>query len=513
MSEPAAGAGIEAAIETASRFLTFRINQRLYALPASEIAEVIRIPPIARIPQSPKGLLGVANLRGSVLPVASLRGLLGHQESEEQRTERAIVLAGTPVAVAVDSVEALVSLGAERVETGQAELAAEPGELLRGAFQAQAHRDVAKILDIEALLNAAFAQRERRRGVPSAIGRGGSLQQSDEPDNDAQLLVTFEVAGQEYALELDLVQEIVPLPAALTVEPRAEAVVLGVTTFRDSLLPLLSLRGMLGFPLAAAAEARSKVIVTAVAGVTVGLVADRMRSVLSADPRLIEPTPRALAARMGGETAIRAIYRGGGGKRLISLIASEQLFREDVMQRLADQHPAAQSVDSADGTHAERDEARFLVFRLGDEEFGLPIESVDEVARVPREITRVPKTPKFLEGVVNLRGEVLPVVDQRSRFDMPKFAGDPERRRLVVVRTQRHRAGLIVDSVSEVLRTSRQAIEAAPELTDEISRLVDGTINLHAAGRMVLLLAPAELLSRAEHGLLDKFETAGAPAS
>ena len=99
MSEPAAGAGIEAAIETASRFLTFRINQRLYALPASEIAEVIRIPPIARIPQSPKGLLGVANLRGSVLPVASLRGLLGHQESEEQRTERAIVLAGTPVAV------------------------------------------------------------------------------------------------------------------------------------------------------------------------------------------------------------------------------------------------------------------------------------------------------------------------------------------------------------------------------------------------------------------------------
>ena len=234
MSEPAAGAGIEAAIETASRFLTFRMGQRLYALPASEISEVIRIPPIARIPQSPKGLLGVANLRGSVLPVASLRGLLGHQESEEQRTERAIVLAGTPVAVAVDSVEALVSLGAERVETGQAELAAEPGELLRGAFQAQAHRDVAKILDIEALLNAAFAQRERRRGVPSAIGRGGPLQQSDEPDNDAQLLVTFEVAGQEYALELDLVQEIVPLPAALAVEPRAEALVLGVTTFRDS---------------------------------------------------------------------------------------------------------------------------------------------------------------------------------------------------------------------------------------------------------------------------------------
>ena len=60
-----------------------------------------------------------------------------------------------------------------------------------------------------------------------------------------------------------------------------------------------------------------------------------------------------------------------------------------------------------------------MVFRLGDDEFGLPIEAVDEVARVPDQITRLPKTPKFLEGVVNLRGEVLPVVDQRRRFDMP----------------------------------------------------------------------------------------------
>ena len=62
------------------------------------------------------------------------------------------------------------------------------------------------------------------------------------------------------------------------------------------------------------------------------------------------------------------------------------------------------------------------MFRLGDDEFGLPIDAVDEVARVPDQITRVPKTPKFLEGVVNLRGEVLPVVDQRRRFDMPELA-------------------------------------------------------------------------------------------
>ena len=73
------------------------------------------------------------------------------------------------------------------------------------------------------------------------------------------------------------------------------------------------------------------------------------------------------------------------------------------------------------------EERQFVVFRLGDDEFGLPIEAVNEVARVPEQITRLPRTPKFLEGVVNLRGEVLPVVDQRRRFDMPRARGAGQR--------------------------------------------------------------------------------------
>ena len=79
-------------------------------------------------------------------------------------------------------------------------------------------------------------------------------------------------------------------------------------------------------------------------------------------------------------------------------------------------------------------------------------------------------------------------------------------RRLIVVRTERHRAGLIVDAVLEVLRCSADKIEPAPNLTNEAVRLVQGVINLEKVGRMVLLLDPAELLTRAERGLLDAFE-------
>jgi purine-binding chemotaxis protein CheW len=300
------------------------------------------------------------------------------------------------------------------------------------------------------------------------------------------------------------VQEIIPAPTSVTALAHSEAVVLGLTAVRDTLLPLLSLRTLLGFPSKQTAPDREKVLIVKVGGARVGLVADRARAVVAADTRLLDPVPPALAARTGGESRIRAVYRGEAGRRLISILSSQQLFRDDVMQKLT-------AEQRSQGGHAEpvaslaRQELTFLVFRLGDDEFGLPIDTVVEVARVPDQITRLPKTPKFLEGVVNLRGEILPVIDQRRRFDMPPLA-KADGRRLIVIKTERHRAGVIVDGVSGVLRSSPSAVDPAPELTDDTSRLVRGLINLPAASRIVLLLDPTELLTRAEQGLLDKFE-------
>jgi purine-binding chemotaxis protein CheW len=489
----------------ALRFLTFRLGERLYALRAGDVAEVIRVPNVARVPQGPQALLGIANLRGSVLPAVSLRGLLGMEAIAIGATARAIVLdLGAPVALVVDAVDALVEVAPDSVESRPAELGAEPGERLVGAFETGTERRVAKIIDIKGLLDAAFAQRARPQRQAHRIGATGDFETAVAVAAKAEMLVTFEVAGQEFALDLAAVQEILPAPATLTAVPRAEALVLGMTTLRETLLPLLSLRGLLGFPPAPAANAREKVVVMKVAGAQVGLVADRARAIVAADPGLVDPIPPVLASRTGGEARIRAIYRGESGRRLISILAPEQLFREDVMQRLS-ANRASQATQAPEAAATQQDELNFLVFRLGGDEFGLPIDAVDEVAQVPAQITRVPKTPKFLEGVVNLRGDVLPVIDQRRRFEMPR-ADQLQGRRLVVVRTERHRAGLIVDSVVDVLRIAANAIEPAPDLTDETARLVRGVVNLEQSDRIVLLLDPTELLTRAERGLLDAFQ-------
>jgi purine-binding chemotaxis protein CheW len=481
------------------RFLTFGVAGRLYALGAETVSEVMRVPAYARVPLAPKALLGVANLRGTILPLVSLRVLLGLEDTGT--AERAIVLDGG-AALTVDGVDALVLVG----EVASAESGAEAGEKLLGAFDTG--HGVAKILDVPALLRQVFdghARPERRAIAQAAIAQAAIGRAKESETLDRETLVTFDVAGQEFALALDIVQEIVPVPDHVAAMPRGDAPVVGMIGFRDELLPLLSLRGLLGFPAAGAERAREKIVVASVGGAKVGLIADRARAVVSADRRRIDAVPEVLAARTGGEARIKSIYRAEEGGRLVSILASDQLFREDVMQRLGARPGIAQPPRGAAGGA----EQVFLVFRLGGDEFGLPIEAIDEVARVPAKITRVPKTPKFLEGVVNLRGEVIPVIDQRRRFDMPKLEQD-EGRRLVIVRTERHRAGLIVDGVSEVLRTAEDAIAPPPDLTGDITKLVRGVITLEGTvkegARIVLLLDPTDLLTRAERGLLDAFE-------
>src|SRR3990170_2202855 len=105
-------------------------------------------------------------------------------------------------------------------------------------------------------------------------------------------------------------------------------------------------------------------------------------------------------------------------------------------------------------------------FKVDREFFGVPIEKVKEIVRVP-EITHVPDTPEFVEGVINLRGKIVPVVDMRKRLGA-KSTGHSRTSRVLILDMEKGVVGLIVDSASEILKISDEAIEPPPELVSSI---------------------------------------------
>lgn len=149
-------------------------------------------------------------------------------------------------------------------------------------------------------------------------------------------------------------------------------------------------------------------------------------------------------------------------------------------------------------------------FRIGRETFGLPIALVREIVRVP-EITFVPNAPEYIEGVINLRGRIIPVVDLRKRFG-EKITEPNKRNRIVVAELEGRRVGLIVNSASEVLKIAPSEIEAPHEVFQEGElNYITGVGKLK--GRLVILLDLNRILQRGELRRLDEFaESAAVPA-
>jgi purine-binding chemotaxis protein CheW len=109
------------------------------------------------------------------------------------------------------------------------------------------------------------------------------------------------------------------------------------------------------------------------------------------------------------------------------------------------------------------EEEQLVTFCLGNEEFGVDIMSVQEIIRIPP-ITRVPKAPIYVEGVINLRGNVIPVISLRTRFGMTRVE-ETDLSRIIVLQVQTKVFGIRVDAVTEVLRLDNEAIEPPPPIT------------------------------------------------
>lgn len=154
-----------------------------------------------------------------------------------------------------------------------------------------------------------------------------------------------------------------------------------------------------------------------------------------------------------------------------------------------------------DRDRRDDDLLQLVTFSIGSEEFGVDILKVIEIIRT-MEITKVPKAPAFVEGVINLRGLVIPIIDLRRRFGLAEKAGDSDTR-IIVIEINGMSVGFVVDSVSEVLRILANTVEPAPPVVAGVdSDYISGVGKLE--DRLLILLDLDKLLSA------DDLESLGA---
>jgi len=502
------------------QFVTFHVRDELFGVPLTDVQEIIRMPELVQVPLCPRTLEGIANLRGAVLPITNLRRVFGTEEAVHDDATRVVVVggAGTASGFVVDRMASVITAEAEEIESAATIEATVRSDLLRGVVKRP--DGLIMLLDPARLTEAESGAGTRRSEARGLSGGGIAAERAARSDAgtaavDEIQLVSFEAATQEYAFPIADVQEIVQVPGAITHVPQAQPHVVGVMTLRDRLLPLVSLRRMFALPEAPVDE-HSRIVVVSPGGdarASVGIVMDSVKEVLRVNRALTDPVPALLSGDAGGASQFEAICRLDGGKRLVTILSAERMFRDAALRAAiatAAGEPSEQEDAVTDSEERARgiaasatdDEEQFVVFRLAGEEYGVPIDTVQEIVRVPEDLTRVPKAAVFMEGVVNLRGTVLPVVDQRRRFALAEVERN-DRQRIMVLTIGGVRTGFIVDQVSEVLKIPRTAIEPAPALSEEQALLIRRVANLEAQKRMILLLDPANLLDAGEIATLE----------
>jgi purine-binding chemotaxis protein CheW len=147
-----------------------------------------------------------------------------------------------------------------------------------------------------------------------------------------------------------------------------------------------------------------------------------------------------------------------------------------------------------DSRQGHRELLQLVSFHIDGEEFGLDILRVQEIIRI-QELTRVPNSPDFVDGVINLRGKVIPVIALRKRFGLEQLAHDKQTR-IVVMEAGGTVVGFIVDSVSEVLRIPADTVEPPPRLGKVEREYVSGVGKLD--NRLLILLDVDRLMSDSE---------------
>jgi purine-binding chemotaxis protein CheW len=140
-------------------------------------------------------------------------------------------------------------------------------------------------------------------------------------------------------------------------------------------------------------------------------------------------------------------------------------------------------------------ENQVVVFEVGSEQFGVQISNVESIIKM-QPITQLPHVSRFVEGVTNLRGKVLPVIDLRKRFGLEAKQAD-KNSRIIVIRVDGMEIGMIVDNVSEVLTIPEGAVEAAPAIASSVdTAFITGIAKLDP--RLVILLDLQKVISTQE---------------
>jgi len=486
--------GIKNTSFTERQLVTFLLGEDEFGADIMDVKEIIRVPDITKVPNAPGYVEGACNLRGNVLPIIDGRTRFNLERKTKDENSRVLVIDvdGKATGVVVDKVSEVMRVNTVDIEEPPQVVKNVDSDYLNGVVKLDNGNRLVMLLDVVRALSVKSTGKDRINGQDEGAQKNSALASSSNVESiDEEQLVSFLLDKEEYAIGIMKVKEIIRVPQIVKV-PNCEAYIEGVVSIRNNLLPIISLRTYFGMGHMDIND-HTRILVVDMGNFTAGIMVDKISEVLRVPSSIIQPPPK--FSTQSGEQ-LKGVAKLNNGKRMILMLEPSKLISADEIS----------AISGTDGTHEQDieeksiarqilDEEQLVTFKIDMEEYGVKIANVQEINRMT-EVTKIPRAPYYIEGIVNLRGNVIPALDLRRLFKLSeKQVTDATR--IIIVDFNGKRTGIVVDSVSEVLRFEKTLIEAPPDILSSgiDSDYVEGVGKLDGGKRMILILDIRKVLS------------------
>ena len=449
--------------------LQFRIADEYYGIDSDISNHILRVPLITSVPLTHQYFRGIVVLTGRIVPVLDLRTILSDgMVDTSQESSRIITLQinDEEVAILVDEVIDTVNIEQENYEENISDENA-----IVGFYKN--NDSLIQILQVEQLIQNETIQYFEPLEVEQLTEETDTAIQNDD---ETKRYLLFSAKEEYFAIDIELVAELIFVPKNITPIAGSDAVSLGAITLREEVIDVVDFNLLFGFEAVNRNDHRSRLLILKEMDKKLALCVESVEEIKDVPLSDIEAIhPDAL------EHKIEALYKEK--EHIVSIISN--IYAREIIDHFC------VSITKASDDEEKQQEANMrelTVFAIGKEEFAFNIENVQEIITY-QEVTPLPQSDEYVEGVINLRGTIIPVINlpKKIGFD-PKIT---EKSKIIVCNIEDEKVGFLVDDVNDIMFIEDKYVSIAKNQDG----IVGATISLDEGKRVILELRIENIIS------------------
>lgn len=460
--------------------LLFSVAGNLYCIDSSDVDQILRVPDVTPIPMSQSIVRGMSSIKGTMVTVIDTRYLLNKDSFIDMNSHACRIITlnidGVYIALLVEEIKSNVILDDKNIEHKSNE-----NDLVSAILSIG--KNLVHLIDTDKLATMIYRYQFKEKDYNISEK---SSETTTIKNLETQNYLVFKMGDETFAVETDIVREIIVRKECNTKIPEASTNTLGLITLRNEVLVAIDFREY--FKIKGKNSHENRFIILHHNSQSVALLVDCVLEIKDFELRNFQSIPEKFKDRHitgvieVGDTLISIVDK----KEVLKLISSHDTTVSNEEESSFFEKEEVEKIISSG------DEIEIVTFILTGEEYAFDISTVEEIIRYT-EITKVPETMDLLKGIINLRGQIIPVVSLHKRLNMrEKISSDSK---IIISKLNHTKIGFIVDNITEIFEVSPEHIKHSDNSRDNI---FSDVVILDNGNRIILKLDAEKLFKDSE---------------